>query len=175
MRLLGGGLVLSTIGILYSGYALADSAVVNVNGRLVSSPCTVDTAKSDLTVNLGTFDAPSLAAAGAAGTQKTFNLSLKDCPSSTTVVKAAFSGTAYKADAQAYANTGTATNLGLQVKLYTDPWASITTFPGGTAQANVNTTDHTATFNMTVRPYTKTGGVMPGTINTPVTVTFIYQ
>lgn len=164
---------MSSTVLLFSSMSYGD--VVNITGTVTATPCTVDTTKSDLSVDIGSFDASSLSAAGATGGQKLFNLVLKDCPSTTSIVKATFTGTVYKDDNTAYANTGTATNLGLQVKLYTDPWASITTSPGGSTQVNVNATDHTATFAMATRPYTKTGGVTPGTINTPVTVTFSYQ
>ena len=167
--------------ILAAGYntAIADPVSINITGNVIASPCTVDTAGSTLNVDLGNIPLTDFATAGSyGGTAKAFTVALKDCPASTTKVTAAFSGTAYSGDANLFANstgTGRATNLGVKIKPSGVAWTTTTVKPGGTMQANVAASTHTASFAFDTRAYSATGNVTPGTISSTMQIDFTYQ
>ncbi|RKQ38617.1 fimbrial protein [Enterobacter sp. R1(2018)] len=159
---------------LWSVHSFAE--VINITGTVSASPCTVDTVRSTLSADLD--DTPATTLTVTQGTrQKNLSVILKDCPVSTTKVTARFSGTPYPDDpTKGYANEGTSKQLGVQIRLQSDQvWDSTSVGPGGSSTVNVNTADHSATFNLLARAYTKTGNVMPGTIKSSITVSFDYQ
>lgn len=150
--------------------------VINITGTVSASPCTIDTVGSTLSADLG--DTPATTLTVTQGTrQKNLSIILKDCPISTTKVTAKFSGTPYSDDpTKGYANEGTSKGVGVQIRLQSDPtWDSTSVGPGGSSTVNVNSSDHRAIFNLIGRAYTTTGNVMPGTIQSSITVTFNYQ
>ncbi|HGM5490687.1 TPA: fimbrial protein [Serratia fonticola] len=152
--------------------AQATDVTININGRVIASPCTVDGAQS-VNVDLGqNIEAASLSTAGSSSEWSSFNLNLKNCPASTSNVTATFSGTADSTSPNYYRNTGTAT--GVAVQLFKAN-SSTSLGNGSTFVSAVNATAHTATFPLAARAYTATGNVMPGTIASVVQVTFTYQ
>ncbi|MBL5902944.1 fimbrial protein [Serratia fonticola] len=159
-------------------HTTATAVDVNITGTVVASPCTVDTANSNLSVNLGdNIAASDLATAGSyGGVEKTFTISLKDCPASTTKAVATFSGSAYSGEASMFASTGTATGVGVKIKQAAAAWTDTTVNPSqGTWTQTVSSTAHTASFPFSARPYTSVGSVPPGTIVSVMQVAFTYQ
>ena len=159
-----------------SSYA-SDPVTINVTGKVVASPCTFDTANSSLNIDLGEKGAADLANPVSAFTEKPFNLVMKDCPAGTTNVIATFSGTdaADLTNGNAFKNMGTATNMVIQVKPLAGTWDSVSFKSGSTMTSAVNTTAKTATFNLTTRAVTWTGGVSPGTVSASIVADFTYQ
>ncbi|WP_051588652.1 MULTISPECIES: fimbrial protein [unclassified Serratia (in: enterobacteria)] len=147
---------------------------VNITGVVVASPCTVDTTNSDLNVNLGTsIQAKDLATAGDTSTAVPFKLVVKDCPTTTTKVTAAFSGTPDAAAGGRYATTsgtGMAGNVAVEVAQEASP----TTLqnPGSSMEATV--TGNSATFSLLASAYAK-DAVTPGNIASVMSVDFTYN
>ncbi|MCF2475927.1 fimbrial protein [Citrobacter braakii] len=153
----------------------ANPVNINITGKVVASPCTVDTTKSQLNVNLGDdIQATALAQPGNVTTFKIFYLILKDCPFGTTSVTAAFSGTPAANSPGDYANTGTATNVNVQLKESLGSGNGKFLGPGTTLKRNV-ATDRTVSFPIGARAIAAAADVMPGTIVTVSQVTFTYQ
>ena len=159
-----------------SSYA-SDPVTINVTGKVVASPCTFDTANSTLNIDLGEKGAADMVNPVSTLPEKPFNLVMKDCPAGTTNVIATFSGTdaADLTNGNAFKNMGTATNMVIQVKPLAGTWDSVSFKSGSTMTSAVNTTAKTATFNLTTRAVTWTGGVNPGTVSASVVVDFTYQ
>lgn len=151
-------------------YAAADPVMVNITGNVVASPCTLDTANSDLAIDLGNIQATDLASVGVTSTPKSFNLAVNACPAATTNVVLSFGGTEDSQAPGRYANTGTATNVAVEVLQ-----ASTGTLKGpGTTLTLPVLADRTATFNLQTRAYAK-GQATPGSIVSTMQATFIYQ
>ena len=162
-----------------SSYA-SDPVTINVTGKVVASPCTLDTANSTLDIDLGTQQTTALAAAGTNLGTKGFNIALKDCPAGTTNVTATFTGVddPSAAPGWGFKNAGTATNITIQLKNalaggWDDPVYTIKS--GGTWAKAVNTTTNTVVWNLAARAYTPTGSVAPGTVSASIVVDFTYQ
>ncbi|MCS2171960.1 type 1 fimbrial protein [Scandinavium sp. TWS1a] len=161
------GVALLTLSCL-SSMAYADTVVVNITGRVLASPCTLDTANSDQNVNLGAVPSTDLATPGQVSTAVPFHLVVKSCPAATTNAILTFGGTE-DADAPGrYLNTGTATNVAVEVFQ-----ASTLQGPGTTITLPIQA-DRTATFNLQSRVYAK-GQSTSGTIIATLQATFVYQ
>lgn len=156
---------------MFSSSVFADPVSINITGNVVASPCTVDTANSNLTVDLGTIQATDLATPASGSTFIPFAIKLKDCPTGTTTATITFSGTpdAAKPDST-YANTGTATNTAVELQGSGGDLFGNGKFFTGTIAA-----DHTYTFNLKTRAYSAAGSVMPGTISAVVQANFTYN
>lgn len=163
---------------LYSGFTMnicrADPVNINITGKVVASPCIVDTATSTLNVDLGNIQASTLNQAGNVSPYKIFDLVLKDCPSGTASVTATFSGALAPDGTGDYMNTGTATNVNVQLK-ESQPSGNGKFLGPGAALTRSVATDRTVTFRMGARAITATADVMPGTIVSISQVTFTYQ
>ncbi|WP_110875694.1 fimbrial protein [Franconibacter helveticus] len=162
-----------------SSYA-SDPVTINVTGKVVASPCTLDTANSTLDIDVGTKQTTALAAAGAELGGKAFNIALKDCPAGTTSVMATFTGVddPSAAPGNGFKNAGTATNVTIQLKNalaggWNDP--NYTIKSGGSWTKAVDTTTNTVVYNLAARAYTPTGSVAPGTVSASIVVDFTYQ
>ncbi|WP_336285655.1 fimbrial protein [Citrobacter arsenatis] len=156
------------------GFFSSTSQAVNIDitGLVVASPCVVNGSNNSLAVNLGdAIQADDLATAGSATDWKTVTLSLTGCPASTSSFSVAFAGTGDDDDADFYKNTGTATNLKLEL---TDT-SSETAYKNGATLDNVAIpSSHAYDLVMRARAVSK-GNVMPGTILGQVQATFTYQ
>lgn len=153
--------------------AMADPVNINITGKVVASPCTVNNGNSDLNVDLGTtIQASSFVNAGDATPPKGFNLSLTGCPVGTNNVTVTFTGTAASApQTTMYKNTGTATSLAVELSI---------TDLGTILSNNVSITrpvqaGRTVTFPLSARAVTSTGSVAPGTIVALVQANFTYN
>ncbi|MEJ5072671.1 fimbrial protein [Enterobacter ludwigii] len=151
-----------------SHYAAADPITVNITGNVVSSPCSLDVDNSNLAVDLGNIQTTELASLGATSTLKPFKLSVNLCPPATTNAILSFGGTEDPQSPGRYLNSGTATNVAVEVLQ-----GSTIQGPGTTMSLPVQA-DRTATFNLQSRAYAK-GQSTPGTIIAMLQATFIYQ
>lgn len=161
---------------LFSPLCFADlasnSANIDITGTVIASPCVVNGNNQSLAVNLGdSIQAGDLLASGSSTAWTDVTLALTDCPISTTSFSVAFAGTA-DADTDYYLNTGTATNLKLELTGTTTD----TAYKNGATVTNVAipSTTHAYDLKMRVRAVSK-GNVMPGTIVGQVQATFTYQ
>lgn len=97
--------------------ALADSATVNITGRILSSACQPEI--NPLTVPLGTISRTALGAKGVTAPAIAFQLRLKNCPAEISQVKVQFDGTPAGGDSTALAltaATGVATGVAVQLQ-----------------------------------------------------------
>ncbi|EBA5556700.1 type 1 fimbrial protein [Salmonella enterica] len=158
-------------GILFSGACAA--VRIDINGTVIASPCVVNGGLDSLSVSLGdNIQADSLSTAGSTTDWANFKLALTACPASTSSFSVAFSGTPDASDNAKYSNTGTATNLNLE--LTTQDGATV--LSNGTSIDNVAipATSHAYDLLLRTRAVSK-GSVMPGTILGQVQATFTYQ
>lgn len=159
--------------VMAAGYnvSMADPVNINITGRVVASPCTVDTASVSQEVNFGQVRLNEMRAAGNASDWQSFEVKLVNCPPSTTSAKVTFSGTPATADATLYANTGTAVNAAVQLAQA----ANKTLVQGNGSSMTVSVdAQHNATYALAGRLmiFSDTG---PGTFSSVVQMNFTYQ
>lgn len=154
-----------------SSNSFADPTQININGVVTAAACTVQSGASPVNVTLDPISATNMATAASAGAWKPFTLTLINCPASTTISTATFSGTPDSVDATKYTNTGTATNVAIDMQTMTGTAMS----NGATYPVTVDTVSHQAVYNLQARAYTTAGSVMPGTIVGTVLASFTYQ
>ena len=145
-------------------FSAASQAVnIDITGKVVASPCIVNGNNDSLAVSLGdNIQADSLATSGSATTWADVTLRLTSCPASTTS----------DTDTNYYKNTGTATNLKLEL---TDS-SSNSAYKNGAKLENVAIPTATHAYDLVMRARAVSiGSVMPGTIVGQVQATFTYQ
>ncbi|MBA3111377.1 type 1 fimbrial protein [Salmonella enterica] len=166
---------LAILTLLCGGFftTVCSALTIDITGKVVASPCTVNGGEDSLGVNLGdNIQADELATSGNATNWKNFSLKLTNCPPSTTSFSVAFAGTTDSDDANFYANTGTATNL----KLALTSQDGKTIFNNGSSLENVLIDASTNAYNLDLRTRAESKGlVMPGTIKGQIQATFTYQ
>lgn len=96
-------LMAAGLALLLSGTALADSATVNITGRILTSACQPDV--NPLNVPLGTINRSVFGTKGATSPGVDFQLRLKNCPAEISQVKVQFDGTSASGDSNALALT----------------------------------------------------------------------
>lgn len=154
-------------------FSTASQAVnIDITGQVIASPCVINGNDTSLAVNLGdNIQADSLSTAGSATNWTDATLTLTGCPASTSSFSVSFAGSADD-DADFYANTGTATNLKLEL---TDETGN-SAFKNGAQLNNVVIPSDTHAYDLKMRARAVSkGGVMPGTIRGQVQATFTYQ
>lgn len=162
-------LLLSGVGIYQTH---ADPIQVNITGKVKSSPCTVDTASVNQTVDFGQIQNSNLQTAGEVSDWQPFEVKLVNCPTSTTAATVTFTGTPSTEDATLYANAGTATNVAVQMAQDNDR----TQIQGnGSSMATTIDAQSNAIYNLAARLKTPTGNASAGTISSVVLMTFTYQ
>ncbi|HHZ8844254.1 fimbrial protein [Enterobacter mori] len=149
----------------------ADPVTLNITGNVIASPCQVSSDSITKSVDLGqNIQAASLQSAGSATSWVNFDINLSSCPAGTTVAIMTMHGTADLANpGDMYRNTGTATNLAVQLQSQAGDQLGNTKTISGTIASNAYT------YKLRARAYTQNGGVMPGSITSVVTATFEYQ
>lgn len=165
-------LAAATIVLLMNTSAQAgDPVTLNITGNVIASPCQVSSDSITKSVDLGqNIQASSLQTAGAATDRVNFDINLNSCPAGTTKAIMTMHGTAdLNNPADMYRNTGTATNLAVQVQSQAGEQLGNTKTISGTIASNAYT------YKLRARAYTQNGGVMPGSISSVVTATFEYQ
>ncbi|CAI1771452.1 fimbrial protein [Serratia fonticola] len=155
-------------GIMSSAVQATD---LTINGRVVATPCTVDTASVSQDVDFGQVRLNEMRVAGNASDWQSFEIKLVNCPPSTTSATVTFSGTPATADATLYANTGTAVNAAVQLAQA----ANKTLVQGNGSSMTVSVdAQHNATYALAGRLmiFSDTG---PGTFSSIVQMAFTYQ
>ena len=164
------------LGSLISLPGYASDSSMTMTATVVASPCTFDTANSLMEIPLGDMYADQMVAPASRSEEVFFNFAFKDCPAGTTSVVATFSGTDNPETfgGKTFLNSGTAKNVGVQVKPLAGDWDAVSLSNGSTLTATVNE-NKTALFKMSSRMYTPTGEATPGSVQAVVTMSFTYQ
>lgn len=147
-------------------------ASLTLTGKVVASPCTVDTDKVNKTVDLGSLQRRDLQTAGEAGNWQDFDLLLTNCPAGTTKVTATLSGTPAPQDATAWSNSGTSGNLALRIASRDH---SQTVAPGDSLAQNVDINTRSVSFLLSARMFTPQGNATAGTLQSVMNVDFTWQ
>lgn len=161
-------LLIIAAGIMSSAVQATD---LTINGMVVATPCTVDTASVSQDVDFGQVRLNEMRAAGNASDWQSFEVKLVNCPPSTTSATVTFSGTPAPADATLYTNTGTAVNAAVQLAQA----ANKTLVQGnGSSMTVAVDAQHNATYALAGRLmiFSDTG---PGTFSSVVQMNFTYQ
>lgn len=154
-----------------SSPASADTQL-NITGNIKASPCSIDLPSGGLNVDLGqNILASSLVEAGSSTGWKPFSIVLSQCPASTSVATMTLNGTPDEVASNMYENTGTATQV--QIEVQND--AGTTLGNASQMQKSVDATSRGTTFDMLARVYSTQGNATPGTIVGTMQVTFTYQ
>lgn len=155
---------------LFSHFGMATD--ININGKVVASPCVVDTRVFNQSVELGRDDAHHLNQSGAGSSWVPFTLALNSCPGTTSFSTAHFSGEPADGYASGYKNLGTAANVVLQIAS-----ADLNTFYGTGSSMTVAIPSSTASaiFPLMARMYAPVGNASGGTFKTAVNISFTYQ
>lgn len=106
--------LLASSGAALAAAASPSSAKVTVTATVVESTCTAGWDTSGVEVNLGKVSTTTMAKKGDIGASKPFSLSLTGC-SDISNVNISASGTADATDNQAFANTGTAKGVAVEL------------------------------------------------------------
>ncbi|MCU6278855.1 type 1 fimbrial protein [Enterobacter quasiroggenkampii] len=158
-------------------YALAaDPVTMNITANIVASPCEVNAASANMTIDLGggeDLQTADLNAAGSSTSWIPITVSLENCPAGTSSVTATFHGTSDAGDPDTlYSNTGTATNVAVQLEGKTqEPYGNGKTSTIAIADA----TNGKPTWDLQTRAFSKSGNVTPGTISSVITMSFTYN
>lgn len=160
--------VLASAGISYSALAVD----LKITGTIKASPCTVDAAGGNINVNLGDNIQATSLTAKTGSTWVPVTISLKDCPTSTTQITAAFSGTQAAEETGLYKNTGDATNVQIELQ---NVATGVRQGNGSTLITPVVLATNQATYNLQARAYSFQGDVAPGSVVGTVQVAFTYQ
>ena len=151
--------------------AMAADSSLNISGNVVASPCTVDAASKNLSINLGDVQASTLAAANVGSPWVDGTINLTNCPSTTSQVTATFTGTADTNAAFAYKNTGAGSSQASIHIMNKDLSADLKN--GATLTQAV--TSGAAALPFKARMYTSKGGVTPGVVSAAISVNFTYK
>lgn len=163
---LSGFILLATLTLSANYPARAADVTITVNGTVVARPCTVSTPSA--TIDLGDLYTYDMATAGSASPWKSVTLNLSNCPVGTSRVTAVFSGTA---DGTGYyRNLGTAGNIQLQLA----DTGGVTLNNGATKTVQVNDSSLSAAFPLQVRALTVNGNASQGSIQSVISITYIY-
>lgn len=163
----------TTLGALIGAFDAnaADVVSINVTGNIIASPCEIKSDSSNIAVDLGqNIQATDLLHPGDASPWVPLDVNLINCPAATTKATILFQGTADSVNpADMYRNTGTATNLAVQLQ-------GAGGQPFGNGQSFTGTIVNNAySYHLRARAFTQNGNVTPGTISSVVTATFTYQ
>ncbi|WP_165370673.1 fimbrial protein [Siccibacter turicensis] len=160
------------IGLIMMACSTVHAEELNISGRLLARPCTVDTDTVNKTVLLGQGRASEMQAAGEGTEWVDFDLLLTTCPAGTNGATVTFSGTADDDDASAFKNTADA--KGIALRLASRDHA--TTYQNNsTLTQTVDASAHSVTFPLSARMFTPKGQPGAGKFAAAVNVSFTYQ
>ncbi|HGM6627006.1 TPA: fimbrial protein [Serratia marcescens] len=163
----------AALSMLLSTSTMAADVTINVTGKVVASPCTVDN-NGNYNIDLGqNISAATLNPANSYSAWKNFNVTLSNCPAGTTKVTATFAGTADSNNTAMYANTtgtGFAQNVAVQLQNGTAG-----TNTGNGATMTVNVASSAAAFPLQARAYSTPGGATTGNIAAAVLMNMTYN
>ncbi|MGO4744699.1 fimbrial protein [Serratia quinivorans] len=171
-KLITSTLLLVAAGMMSSAVQATD---LDINGIIVASACTVDSASVNQNVDFGQMRATDLKVAGSAGDWKSFAVKLTHCPASTSKATVTFTGTPSVDDATLYANSSAAAAAqNVAVQMVQDADRSVVQGNGSKMTANVDA-QHSAIYNLAARLYSVQGNAVAGTFTSVVLLNFTYQ
>lgn len=156
--------------LLAGGAANAAGTSIDVKGKLIANPCTIDTDTVKKNITVPATQAHAMADAASGGDWVDFALDVNKCPVYLKTVKVTFTGPADTDDATTYKNTGDAKNVSLQLAANSTNYGN-----GSTMQVNVDQATHSATFPLSARMYSAKGGATQGSFGAVVNFDFTYQ
>ncbi|BCG09328.1 MULTISPECIES: fimbrial protein [Buttiauxella] len=166
-------LMLTGISLLCSSEAsAADPVNISVTGRVVASPCVVDTDTVSKQVDLGQAIANNLNQPGGNPIWKDFQLLLTQCPAATQSATATFTGVVDSTDPTAFKNQGTAENSALQM---TNTDHSVVYGNASQMTVAVDNSTRRAIFPLSARIFSPSENATGGTFSAAVSVVFTYQ
>mgnify|MGYP000850501896 CR=1 FL=1 len=139
-----------------------------VNATVTASPCALVATPE---VDLGAYTSSNLTTAGSTTTWVPFKVDLEKCPSTSTTVTLTLGGTTDPVYTQYYKNTGTSTNVVIDV--LNDPDGKALN-PGTSTKINIDAKTHTASFPMKAQMVSPQGGATSGTVTGQMELTFFY-
>ncbi|RXJ16398.1 fimbrial protein [Lelliottia nimipressuralis] len=141
---------------------------VAVNATVTASPCLLVAIPN---VDLGSFTSSNFTTAGSSSPWVEFKVELEKCPATSTTVKLTLSGTADPVDPQYYKNTGSSTQVAIDVTSEAEGKALN---PGATLSIGIDPLSHTASFPMKARMISPKGGATTGNVAAQMELSFIY-
>ncbi|MDR5778892.1 fimbrial protein [Caballeronia sp. LZ065] len=161
------------------GAAHASGGTLTINGQLTASTCQVsgNGGTGDFTVTLPTIAASDFAEAGRSGGNTPFNLALTNCTPDTGNVHAFWESGANTLPNGNLKNTGTASNVEVQLVDVNNGLKVIDVSKTDGAQnaQDVAIAGGRATLRYAAQYTTPTGGATAGTVSTVVTYSMSYQ
>lgn len=148
----------------------AEDATATFIGNIVSGTCIVDSGSVSNTIVFDPIRAANLQTANSGGEWRDVKLTLSGCTGTINSVKATFT-TPSGGSGDYYVNTGTATNVVLQL---TDAGHTVNYGINSTAVAPIDASRN-AVFNLSARMYAPNGMATVGTFNSVVQVNFQYN
>ncbi|WMT16055.1 fimbrial protein [Serratia fonticola] len=165
--------VIMCIVFLLQGFLFeVNAADINVNGQVVASPCIIDIATENQTVDFGKLQHRDFSATGSASEWIPISLKLTTCPASTSKVIANFSGSPDDDDSALYNNAGTARNIAVQLS---DVTHAQKLGMGSSLTVAVDSALRTATVPLASRLFSVNGMSKGGSIIGAVQVGVTYQ
>jgi len=155
----------------------AANGTITFNGVLTAPTCTINSGTPSFTVALPSTNTAPLVTAAATTGQTNFNINLSGCGNTPQNVYAFFTGANINATTGNLINTGTATNV--EVQLLNGADSSVINLAGASGSQNstqiTTNTSGTGTLSYTARYYSTGGvGATPGTVATTVDYTIVY-
>ena len=153
--------------------SMGDPVTLNINGNVKAAPCQVSSDSVTKMVDLTSghsVTVSSLYTAGSTTQWVAFDLSVEQCPAGTTRVAIVFTGNADSNHPEdMYRNEGTASPVAVLLQ------ASDGLPLGDGKVLTGSISNRRYTWRLRARIYSEQGQVMPGTVNSAVTVSMTYQ
>lgn len=149
----------------------ADDINLQIQGSVYATTCSVSNDTKNKVVDMGAAPVSDYAASGASGPWVDFQLSLSDCPASIRMVGAKFDGEKAALTASLFANQGTGTGIGLELRK-DDQGATI--MPGS-QEYYVPDQQNNVVIPLTARYVRTQEALNPGTFQSIIQLTFTYR
>lgn len=156
--------------------AISATTNINLDGKITTTACTVETKLANgLNINLGKTLYTSMQNSGDVGIWNDFSLNLTSCPKGTNKSTMTLSGIVDNDDSSLFINTATgesaATNVAVQLANQLNRSQTLS----NNSQLTVTIINNQASFPLSARISTPSGGVTPGLVKSTVLVNFTYQ
>lgn len=166
-------IILSLLLFLSVARVYAGDFVINIEGGVLSGPCIIDAGSANQTVNFGKMAIYNIDQVGDGSSWQYFTIKLRNCPADIETAVATFTGRTSSYDPTVFANSGTASGLGIQ--LAQRDFASVIISNGSRMEIPVGP-NQTAEFAVGARVVRLSdASVNTGTINGVVQFTITYQ
>lgn len=150
----------------------ADDINLQIQGSVYATTCSVSNDTKNKVVDMGAAPVSDYAASGASGPWVDFQLSLSDCPASITVVGARFDGEKAAFTASLFANQGTGTGIGLELRKGGNQNSTI--MPGSQEFYSPDLQNNVV-IPLTARYVRTQEALSPGTFQSIIQLTFTYR